>query len=69
MTPAAPDRHGSLFREYGDAYQQLFEGALAGGIERARGLSDADLRDLERYSGIVGLVAQHVLESRRLAAG
>lgn len=62
------NRRGSLLHEYSDPYRQVFDAAVLAGVKSAQELSDAELAGLESYSGIVGLIAQNVLCSRRIAA-
>jgi hypothetical protein len=50
---------------YDPAYLKVFDAAFATGIEAAEELADEDLERLSAYSGMVGIVAQHVLQTRR----
>jgi len=54
---------------YDPAYLRLFDASLAAGVAAAEELPDADLERLSSYTGIVGIVAQHVLVTRRGVPG
>jgi hypothetical protein len=56
-----------IAREYGESYSRIFEAAFNAGIEAAAQFSDAEIERLSRYTGIVGMVAQHVKETRARA--
>ena len=43
---------------------QVFNAAMTAAIERVRQLPDDEIAELARYSGIVGLAAEHVKMSR-----
>jgi hypothetical protein len=50
---------------YDPAYLRLFDATLSAGVAAAEDMPDADLERLSAYTGIVGIVAQHVLSTRR----
>ena len=43
---------------------QVFNAAMTAAVERVRQLPDEEIAQLTRYSGIVGLAAEHVQASR-----
>ena len=47
-----------------ESYMQVFNAAMTAAIERMRQLPDDEIAELARYSGIVGLAAEHVKMSR-----
>lgn len=47
-----------------EAYMRVFSSSFSAGVEAAEELSDVELQTLRRYTGIVGLVAEHVLLAR-----
>lgn len=49
---------------YDDTYMSVFAPALEATLDVATDLSDDELERLARYSGIVGLAAEHVLFGR-----
>ena len=50
--------------DYSESYLRIFGAAFDAGLEAASHLSDRELEKLSRYSGIVGIVAQHIKEQR-----
>lgn len=52
--------------EYGRNYVRVFRAAFDAGAAAAVNLSDSELEELTRYSGIVGLIAETTLFSRKL---
>jgi hypothetical protein len=49
---------------YGDVYMKVFREALGAAVEAIRALSDEQVDLLARYSGVVGLAAEHVKRTR-----
>ena len=49
---------------FSDSYMQVFDAAMTAAVERIRELPDEEIAELARYSGIVGLAAEHVQTSR-----
>jgi len=47
-----------------ESYMQVFNAAMTAAVERVRQLPDEEIARLTRYSGIVGLAAEHVQASR-----
>jgi len=58
---------GGVADAYDPAYVRLFDASLTAGVAAAEDLPDEDLERLSSYTGIVGIVAQHVLTTRRSA--
>lgn len=52
---------------YDPAYLKLFDASFAAGIEAAEQLLDEELERLSTFTGIVGVVAGHVLLNRKLS--
>lgn len=53
-----------MLREYEESYQRVFRAAFDAGVRIAQELPDADVESLRRYTGVVGLVAEHVAMTR-----
>lgn len=53
-----------MVREYDESYQRVFRAAFDAGVRIARELPDAEVESLRRYTGVVGLVAEHVAMTR-----
>jgi hypothetical protein len=51
-------------RSLSESYMQIFNAAMSAAVDRVRQLSDEEIARLTRYSGIVGLAAEHVRASR-----
>ncbi len=51
-------------RSLSDSYMQVFNAAMTAAFDRVRQLPDEEIARLTRYSGIVGLAAEHVKASR-----
>lgn len=49
---------------YSETYMEIFRAALSAAVIAAEQLSDDELAQLARYSGIVGLAAKQVKASR-----
>ena len=47
-----------------DSYMQVFNAAMTAAVERLQQLPDDEIAELTRYSGIVGLAAEHVQATR-----
>lgn len=53
-----------MLREYDETYQRVFRAAFDAGVRIAQELPDAEVESLRRYTGVVGLVAEHVAMTR-----
>jgi hypothetical protein len=53
-----------MLEEYDERYLRVFGAAFEAGVLAAQELSDDDLALLRRYSGVVGLIADHVALTR-----
>jgi hypothetical protein len=51
-------------RSFSESYKQVFDAAMTAAVDRVRQLPDDEIARLARYSGIVGLAAEHVKASR-----
>ena len=51
-------------RSLSESYMQVFNAAMTAAVDRVRQLSDEEIARLTRYSGIVGLAAEHVQAAR-----
>ena len=51
-------------RSLSDSYMQVFNAAMTAAVDRVRQLPDEEIAELARYSGIVGIAAEHVKASR-----
>jgi hypothetical protein len=51
-------------RSFSESYRQVFDAAMTAAVDRMRQLPDDEIARLARYSGIVGLAAEHVKASR-----
>lgn len=58
-----------MLREFEENYQRVFGAAFDAGVRSARDLSDAEITSLRRYTGMVGLIAEHVAMMRERGAG
>lgn len=47
-------------RSLSESYKQVFNAAMTAAVDRVRQLPDEEIARLTRYSGIVGLAAEHV---------
>lgn len=53
-----------MLQDYDDRYQRVFRAAFDAGVRSAEDLPDEDVEHLRRYTGVVGLVAEHVALTR-----
>lgn len=51
-------------RSHSESYMQVFNAAMTAAVDRVRQLPDEEIARLRRYSGIVGLAAEHVQAAR-----
>jgi len=49
---------------YDESYLRVFNAAMSAAVDAAWGLPDREIERLKRYSGIVGLAAEHVQTTR-----
>jgi hypothetical protein len=57
-----------MLREYEESYQRVFRAAFDAGVRIAEELPDEEVESLRKYSGVVGLVAEHVAMARDRSA-
>lgn len=56
-----------MLDEYDETYRRVFRAAFDAGVRAAQDLPDEDIQTLRRYSGVVGLIAEHVALTRERA--
>lgn len=56
-----------MLDEYDERYRRVFRAAFDAGVRAAEELPDEDVQTLRRYSGVVGLIAEHVALTRKRA--
>ncbi|HEY8029789.1 MAG TPA: hypothetical protein VIE38_09800 [Gaiellaceae bacterium] len=53
-----------MHRSLSESYMEIFNAAMTAAVDRVRQLPDEEIARLTRYSGVVGLAAEHVKASR-----